>query len=370
MNSKEIIDGLLRKRPVPRMGMRDSYWTDTLEKWHAEGHVQEVIPNPDIFNEDRFNINDVISFDMFNYGGYFDTLPLRGYREVLEETDEWIITKDGGGATSRTFKHRTGVPEHIDFELTSPEIWREKYRPLLLELDPARMAPEHDRANLLKGRASGKFTYYCNYLFWEQQRMMMGDLCLLESLLLEPEWILDFNEVYCNFYIRQLSWLFEQTGVPDGMWFYEDLAYKNGLFCSPDLLRELYLPFYQRITQFIHGYDIPVIFHSCGQVEKALPIIAEAGFDAINPIEIKAGCDLLALAKEFKEPFTFIGGFDVRILEAGDRAQIRAEIERITKAMREMGVRYIMSSDHSISPMVEFETLQYALEVFQDNMYY
>ena len=72
----------------------------------------------------------------------------------------------------------------------------------------------------------------------------------------------------------------------------------------------------------------------------------------------------------YKDQFTFIGGIDVRLLESGDRAAIKAEIERVCNAFKEMGGRYIFSSDHSISPSVEFDDFIYALDVFRENMWY
>ena len=370
MSSKDVIDHLLRRQKSERMGIKDSYWHETLMKWESEGHIRQTRPDPDRFYEERYDVDEVIPFDMASVGGYFDEMPLRGFCQVLDESDEWITTKNGGGATMRRWKNRNGVPEHIDFEMVSPEIWQEKYRPHLLELDVARLTVDHDREELARARANGKFAYYGHKLFWELQREMLGDLCMLENMLLEPEWIADFNEVYTQFYITHFKYLFEHAGVPDGVWFYEDIGYKNGLFCSPDTLRELFLPYYKRIVDFVHSYNIPVIFHSFGRIEKALPLIAEAGFDALNPIEIKAGCDLIRFAEAYKDQFTFIGGIDVRLLESGDRAAIKAEIERVCTALKQMGARYIFSSDHSISPSVEFDDFMYALDVFRQNMWY
>ncbi len=370
MNSRELISSMLRKEKVPRMGIKDSFWHETLMRWRDEGHITETNPDPSLFYEDRYDVNMVFPFDMAGVGGYFNEMPLKDFYEVLEDNDECIISKNGGGATMRNWKLKSGTPEHIDFEMITREIWENKYRPHLLEVDRSRMTIEHDKKELERYRAAGKFTYFGHKLFWELQREMLGDVCMLESMLLDPDWIHDFNRVYTDFYIGHFKLLFEEAGVPDGVWFYEDLGYKGGLFCSPKTLRKLYLPYYQEIVDFIHSYNIPVIFHSCGNIEKALPIIAEAGFDALNPIEIKAGCDLLAFAKEYKDNFVFIGGLDVRLLESGDREMIKAEIIRICTGMKELGARYIFSSDHSISPEVKYEDFLFALEVFQQHWLY
>lgn len=369
-SSKETIDRLLRKQPVDRMGIKDSYWHETLLRWESESHIHKISSDPKLFYEDRYDISEVIPFDMASVGGWFDAMPFKGYSETIQESDDWIVSKNGGGATTRSWKKRSGTPEHIAFDMTSPEIWNEKYRPHLLDFDAERVNVEYDKVALESARKKGKFAYFGHKLFFELQREMMGDVCMLESMLLEPEWIIDFNEVYTNFFIKHFTYLFEQAGVPDGMWFYEDLAYKNSPFCSPTTLRELYLPYYKRIVDFFHGYDIPVVFHSCGMVEKSLPVVVESGIDALNPIEIKAGCDLLRIAEQYKDQLTFIGGIDVRILESGDRNLIKTEIEQKLTALKKIGARYIFSSDHSISPAVNFDDFKYAVEVFRQNMTY
>jgi uroporphyrinogen decarboxylase len=50
---------------------------------------------------------------------------------------------------------------------------------------------------------------------------------------LDPDWIRDFNRVHTDHLKAHYRILLEEAGVPDGMWLYEDLGYKERLFCSP-----------------------------------------------------------------------------------------------------------------------------------------
>ena len=129
-SSRDIIDGLLRKRPVERMGVNDAPWGDTLAKWVKEesyptGEDGKPVPPVEVFD-----------FDMAGCGGWFDAMPLRGHREILAETDDWVVKRNGAGAAFKTWKHKSGTPEHIDFRMTSRAIWDRDYRPHLLEADP------------------------------------------------------------------------------------------------------------------------------------------------------------------------------------------------------------------------------------------
>jgi uroporphyrinogen decarboxylase len=119
------------------------------------------------------------------------------------------------------------------------------------------------------------------------------------------------------------------------------------------------------MVAFFHGYGLKVELHSCGNVTQALPLIARAGFDALNPLEAKAGCDALCFAREYGDRLAFFGGLDVRVLESGDRALIRSEVARLAQGMRALGARYVFGSDHSLTPLIRLADYQYAVEVFE-----
>jgi len=96
----------------------------------------------------------------------------------------------------------------------------------------------------------------------------------------------------------------------------------------------------------------------------------DAGFDGFNPVEAKAGCDALGFARRYGDRLLFCGGFDVRILESGDRERIRQEITSLLEAVNKMGVGYLFGSDHSISTNVSYDTYRYALDVYREHMIY
>ena len=106
------------------------------------------------------------------------------------------------------------------------------------------------------------------------------------------------------------------VGLPDGVWLYEDLGYKNGLFASPKVLGELIFPYYKEMVDFFHSYDLPVVLHTCGSTAQALPLIVEAGFDALNPMERKAkDNDPFVFAEKYGDQLAFVGGLDARVFE-------------------------------------------------------
>jgi len=366
-SAQEVIDNLIHHRPAERVGLHEFLWPDTLQKWVQEGYPTNADGTP-------ADPVDHFRYDMCPGGGggdWFDILPLRGVSELVEESDEWTVKRNGAGAALKYWKHKSGTPEHIDFRMTSREIWERDYRPHLLEVDRARFTDLNKaKENLAKRKAQGYWTQYHHMFVWENMRQSMGDMTLYESMLLDPDWIHDYNRVYTDFFKAHYRLLFEEAGLPDGVWVHEDLGYKNGLFCSPKVFAELLFPYYKELNDFFHSYGLPVVLHSCGGVEEALPLIVEAEYDALHPMEVKAGCDVLRFADKYGDKLMFVGGLDVRILESGDRELIRRGVTNLVEGMKQRGASYVFGSDHSISTNVAYADYQYALEVCREHMTY
>jgi uroporphyrinogen decarboxylase len=362
--SFEVIDGLLRKKPVERVGLYEIFWEDTLKNWVKEGYPKD----------DKGAAADPcehFGLDMAYPGGSWDIMPLKGVSEVVEESEEWVIKRNGAGAELKWWKNKSGTPEHMRFRMTSREIWDKDYRPHLLGLDRGRIADiPGTKEKLAKQRAQGKWTHYGHLFVWEHMRETMGDVTLYENMALDPGWIHDFCRVHTDFYKTHYKVILEEAGLPDGMWLYEDLGYRSGLFCSPKMFEELIFPYYRELLEFFHSYNLPVILHSCGGVEAALPMIVDVGFDALHPMERKADCDPFKFAAKFGDKLAFVGGLDVRVLESGDRNLIRAEVAKLIDGMKAVGARFVFSSDHSVSSNVKLDDYRCALETYREHMMY
>ena len=143
----------------------------------------------------------------------------------------------------------------------------------------------------------------------------------------DPDWVKDMVNTYAQLTIDLFEILFSEEGYPDGIWFYEDMGYKQHPFMSPRMYREIIQPGHALTIQWAKSKGLPVIMHSCGYVEPLVPGMIEAGIDCLQVIEVKAGMDLLRLYQNFGEQLSFMGGIDVRVLYNNDRAEIDAELE-------------------------------------------
>ncbi|MCC6446042.1 MAG: hypothetical protein IT210_21635 [Armatimonadetes bacterium] len=354
MTSRERVKTLLNRELPDRMGLFEHFWGETLaDYWPDQGYPKGEAP------EWHFG------YDMVYAGGWFDTAPFSGQREVVDETEDWHVVRDGWGATMKHWKKKSGTPEHIAFEVTSPEKWR-KYKEPLLEIRPERLGDcQAIKANLEAIRDKGKFAHYGNMFVYENMRAMLGDQTFLPAVLEDPDWIRDVCQTYLDFYRNHYEILFREAGLPDGFFMYEDFGYSKGLFCSPKILGGLVLPFHKAFVSFLKDYGLPVLLHSCGDIREAVPLFIDAGFDCLQPMEAKAGNDVLEFAQIYGKKLTYMGNINVVSLCSNDPARVRDEIVPKLNRLKQMGIPYLFHSDHSIPPSMNLKTYQYALELLE-----
>jgi len=387
--SRELIRAMLRGERVERVGLMESLWSDAVLLWVQDGYPTRVEHKE--AGEQRWRPEDGrwveaeiageylepvppwehFGYDLVGVSPWMDVMPIRDYDVVEEETDEWEVKRNGAGAALKYWKHKMGTPEHIHFRMTNREIWERDYRPYLLELDAERIDVRQNRKNYARAAGADRWVHMGHMFIWELMRQSMGDVTMYESLILDPGWLHDYSRVYTDFYKRHFAYTFEQVGLPDGIWLYEDLGYKNGLFASPRMLGELIFPYYHEMVAFFHGYGLPVVLHSCGSTAAALPLIIEAGFDALNPMERKAkDNDPFLFAEKYGDRLAFVGGLDTRVFETNDRDLIRREVAGYVDGMKARGARLVFASDHSISPNTRYDSYRYALDVYREHMWY
>jgi uroporphyrinogen-III decarboxylase len=130
-------------------------------------------------------------------------------------------------------------------------------------------------------------------------------------------------------------------------------------------MRDLLFPYYRELVAFFHDRGLPVVLHSCGSQLEALPLIVEAGFDALNPMERKArGNDPFAFAERWGDRLAFVGGLDARVLETNDCDIIRRETAAYLDGMKTRGARLVFATDHSISPRVRYDSYRWCLDTY------
>ncbi len=125
----------------------------------------------------------------------------------------------------------------------------------------------------------------------------------------------------------------------------DDSAHSGGPFISPRLWRSLVLPCHQRLVKEL---EVPVIWHSDGNMEKLLPFAVEAGFSGVHGLEPPAGNNLGKIKETYGDELFMIGNLDVNLLCQDDLEAVRADLQR---CLEQGGIRgYMLSSSNSIFP--------------------
>lgn len=153
-------------------------------------------------------------------------------------------------------------------------------------------------------------------------------------------------------------------GMLDGMVIWGDVAYKSGLFFDPDYWREHFMPWVKKMVDHCHDNDLMVIYHGCGNVNAIFDDFVETGIDFYNPLEAKAGMDVIDLRKKYGHSIGFCGNQDIQLWESGDRDGIKKEI--LSKLNAAKGGGFIFQSDHSVSSNVSGKTYDYIMNLVRE----
>ena len=153
-------------------------------------------------------------------------------------------------------------------------------------------------------------------------------------------------------------------GKLSGMYIWGDVAYDGGMFFSPDYWRAVYKPELKRICDACHAAGLKTIYHGCGDASVIFEDMIEAGVDAYNPLEAKAGLDVVELKRHFGDRWAFNGNIDVTVLATNDRQKVRREV--LTKLNAGKGGGFILQSDHSMPSNVDPATYDYVIQLVRE----
>lgn len=336
MTSQERVLLALQHREADRVAVSDFPWGTTEARWHREGLPEGV---------------SAAQYFGFELWGFWGDNSLQLERRVIEETDEWVTATNSDGTVMRNWRQSTTTPELVDFTITTRELW-EEYKPRLTYND-TRVDWEGARQGLADARAKGLFTYlgwgpgftkFCN--------MVSPERCLM-AMVEDPDWVRDMFMTDARVCAAIAEEVLGRGLEVDAGWIFDDLGFKLKGFFSPATYRELLMPAHKLICDVFKSRGKPMILHSCGYVTEFVPLFIEAGFDCLQPLEVKAGNDLVALKQQYGDRLAFMGGIDVRAMADPDPAVIEREIATKVPAAK-AGGGYIFHSDHSVPDNVSF----------------
>lgn len=148
-----------------------------------------------------------------------------------------------------------------------------------------------------------------------------------------------------------------------------DFGTQTSQFCSEETFRDLYLPYYKKVNDWIHAHTQWKTFkHSCGAVRPLINAFVDAGFDILNPVQINAsGMEPAALKKDFGRDITFWGGgVDTQKEFAhGTPQQVSDQVRRLCDIFGSDG-GFVFNTVHNVQANVPLENVIAMIETLKE----
>jgi len=349
----------LRYKPVDRVpDCEFATWEQTIARWSHEGMDTRTLVG--MGGETEFLVY-YFGLDSENDGPGLDInvglLPAFE-RVVLEDRGQKVLFQDEDGAISEQLKPEYGasIPDYIRYAIKTRADWQ-RVRDERLDPDCPKRIPQnlevyarrlHNADYLVSVFVGSLYGWIRNWVGVEQLSLMLyDDRPLVEEMM----------EHLTQLTLHVLGKLAGKgLKIDQGDW-WEDMCYKAGPLISPRMFKELMVPRYKRITDYMHReFETEFQMLDCdGNIHELIPLWLEGGINVMFPLEA-AWTDAYQISSDFGTRVALRGAFDKRALIAGPAA-IDAEFDRLRPLLQRGG--FIPHTDHLVPPDVSFENYLY-----------
>jgi len=356
------MDAALHHREADRVPVSDFFWGSFLERWRRELGLPA---DADIYR--HYDLDWQVTIPNMD--------PVIRPFEVVREDSQEVVVRTGYGAVIRK-KFADPMPNYLSFDTDTLE------KMAAFRFDD----PRDDRRFFTAGDnqlAGVGDSFTRNSPAWaETVRSLYADFAVFGSVAEGHEqlwriigsenvltWIGLYPDELGRFVERVGAFLVELTraqikaagGLLDGMVIWGDVAYVNGMLFSPDFWRRHFRPIVAEQIRVCHEAGLPVIYHGCGNASLIFDDFIELGLDSYNPLEAKAGLDVVDLRRKYGHRMGFCGNMDARAWANDPMPEVRRQVLRKLNAAK--GGGYIFQSDHSVPSNVSAERYQYVIDL-------
>jgi hypothetical protein len=355
----------LRHEEADRVPISDFFWGSFLERWRRD----LGLPADTDINR-YYDLDWIVTIPNMD--------PHIKQFEILKETDEEVVVRTGFEATIRK-KFADPMPEWLGFDIDTIE----KAEALKFDdpWDERRFfsAGDNQIAGVGDGFARNSPAWIETVKSWYPDFPVYGSQCEANEYmtrLVGPQnlllWIGLYPERFGRFIERTNEWALEllkaqikaADGLIDGMVIWGDVAYKKDVFFSPDYWRKYYKPGLKAMVDVCHAHGLPVIYHGCGNIKRIFEDFIEIGIDAYNPLEAKAGLDVVDLRRQYDHRIGFCGNMNVIEWAESNQGELKAIVLRKLNAAKGGGL--IFQSDHSVPSNVSGQNYDYVVNLVRE----
>jgi hypothetical protein len=171
--------------------------------------------------------------------------------------------------------------------------------------------------------------------------------------LLYPEYVNKVFDIECERAIETFRKYHDAFGDDIDIVYIDgtDFGTQRSPMINPVTFKEMYVPHYKKMCDWVHkNTSWKTLKHCCGGIFPLIPLMIEAGFDALNPVQCSAdGMDPKTLKEAFGKDILFWGaGVDTqKILPFGTPEEVRRQaLERLEIFSK--GGGFIFNTIHNI----------------------
>ena len=345
-SAKRVTAALSHQEPdrVPR---DDGYWAEFTAMWREEKGIDKDVDIHEYYEND-------IRVAVGNETPYYSQA------KTLEEGEGYKIERDGWGMVKRVTQGGKFY-EELGVAIEEPADLDRK------PFDPATDDARYDKLTPAVERWKETDFVFCKtggpYL---RTAFLRGQTQFLMDIAADPVFVKEIVSRTTDHLIAIAREELRRWGLySTGLAIYDDMAYNDSLMFSPRTYEDIFQPAIKRMVQAAKDAGARfVMFHSDGNIADALDGLIDAGVDAINPVEPRAGLDVVKLKEKYGTKLAFVGGLcNSLILPKGTPDEVRAHAEYCLRAAE--GGGYVMGC-HSVGPDIPVRNYDITFDVWKE----
>ncbi len=355
-------------------------WNEAYDRWVLEGMPVKNLSNKKELNMHLLGINDRIEWLAVNsaiYGAgknnnppWIVSLDPLFDQNIISETSSHVIQRECDGTiVERKKGNMQSIPRYIDFPVKDKKSW-DNFKTRLDPFSKGRW-PENwdimtdDKMQFpLSKELEGKHYKYRDFplamillSLYGNIRNYMGLEGVSFAIYEQPKLIEEMLEWQTYLAYEVAKKVISAGIVPNIVYVWEDMCYKNGSLISPEFVKKFMVPRYKKITELLRNAGVDVILVDCdGNIDELLPYWIESGINATWPLECASNMDARKVRIKYGKDIILFGNVDKMKL-AGSKSDIDEEVNKVKELIKYGG--FFVSADHFIPPDVPYENLKY-----------